>query len=486
MQTHRGRGSLRSTARTSASAPSDILPSPVAARPYPVCPLNTRRSRSSAVGQPFACSRRLGRTCPYAWIRARMVSGWTAVLCQVDVEALSPSISISFEYRRRRTSDIWSSGSLPMSEITMTRGYPLNSSTCAGGSGCPASAAAIHKTRTNLINPLYAEGGASCHRQNDFPDVRAALHVAVRGGGLGEREDAIHQHLHRPRFQQRPDAGAQFRRDLAFLGDGARAHGGPGHREALLHDLRQINRSLGALLDGDLYEASTRGKHLQIARRVRCAHHVEHQIDVTKLLGEIEFPVIDGPLRPELHADAALLFTACRGEYRGAKRAGELDGGGADAAGTAVHQHALAGRQVSDLEDVGPDGEKGLRDAGGLLHGDALRHRQTLHAGHQAVLGVAAAGRERADAVPFLPIGVRGRGGDGTRDFQSEDRRRARRRRILAGALQHVRTIDPRRLDTNQHFTGPWHGHRTLDEMENVRRTGLCEGDVVHRCIVVR
>src|ERR1017187_9402093 len=232
-----------------------------------------------------------------------------------------------------------------MSLITMTRGYPLNSSTWADGSGCPASDPARvapstprYKTRTNLISPLYAQGGASCHRQNDFPDMRTALHVTVRGGGLGEREDAIHQHLHGTRFHQRPDASAQFARDLAFLCDGARTHRGPGHREALLHDLRQIDGGLCALLDGDLHQASTRGEHLQIARRVRRAHHVEHQIDVTKLLGEIEFPVIDGQLRPEFHADAALLFTARRGEYCGAKRAGELDGRDADAADSAVHQ----------------------------------------------------------------------------------------------------------------------------------------------------
>src|ERR1019366_992491 len=146
-----------------------------------------------------------------------------------------------------------------MSEITMTRGWPLKSSTCVAGSGCAASGPVIaapnapsHKTRTDLISPLYdIRGGAMhgletlarrplpagmsnlCHRQDDLSDVRAALHVAGRGGGLREREDAIHQHLHRTRFHQRPDAGAQFARDLAFLGDGARAHGGPGHREAL-------------------------------------------------------------------------------------------------------------------------------------------------------------------------------------------------------------------------------------------------------------
>ena len=164
----------------------------------------------------------------------------------------------------------------------------------------------------------------------------------------------------------------------------------------------------------------------------------------------------------------------------GAKRAGELDRGGADAAGAAVHQDALAGLEVSELEDVGPDGEEGLRDAGGLLHGEALWHGQALHAGREAVLGVAAAGDERADAVALAPPGVRGRGGDGARDFQSEDGRRSRRRRIVAGALQQVGTIDARGLDANQHFARARDGRRALGDVQNVRRPGLCEVDVLH------
>jgi hypothetical protein len=35
------------------------------------------------------------------------------------------------------------------------------------------------------------------------------------------------------------------------------------------------------------------------------------------------------------------------------------------------------------------------------------------------MVGVTAAGDERADAVAFVPAGVWGRGGDGARDFQS-------------------------------------------------------------------
>ena len=150
-----------------------------------------------------------------------------------------------------------------------------------------------------------------------------------------------------------------------------------------------------------------------------------------------------------------------------------MDRGGADAAGAAVHQEALAGREVSELEDVGPHGEEGLGDAGGFLHGEAARHRQALYAGRQAVLGVAAAGDERADAVALAPAGVRRRGGDGARDFQSEDGRRSRRRRILAGALQEVGTVDAGGLDADQDFAGARHWRRALGEVEDFGRSGL-------------
>ena len=73
--------------------------------------------------------------------------------------------------------------------------------------------------RTYELLEQMGELEEDSHRQNDFADVRAALQVAVRGGGLREREDAIHQHSHRMRFQQRPDVFAQFARDGALLGD---------------------------------------------------------------------------------------------------------------------------------------------------------------------------------------------------------------------------------------------------------------------------
>src|SRR3954471_15922779 len=48
-------------------------------------------------------------------------------------------MSNSSEYSRRRVMDIWSSGSLPISLMTITRGRPSNRSTCEAGIGWPAT-----------------------------------------------------------------------------------------------------------------------------------------------------------------------------------------------------------------------------------------------------------------------------------------------------------------------------------------------------------
>jgi hypothetical protein len=55
------------------------------------------------VGQALACGIRLLRISPYARISVCMVSGWVTLLCYVDVAAIKPSMSNSFEYVRKRT-----------------------------------------------------------------------------------------------------------------------------------------------------------------------------------------------------------------------------------------------------------------------------------------------------------------------------------------------------------------------------------------------
>ena len=44
------------------------------------------------------------------------------------------------------------------------------------------------------------------------------------------------------------------------------------------------------------------------------AHHIEHEIDIAELLGEIELLVVDRPFGAESFAGAALLVAACGGE----------------------------------------------------------------------------------------------------------------------------------------------------------------------------
>src|ERR1035441_7355323 len=145
-------------------------------------------------------------------------------------------------WRRRRAvgtaSPKCSSGASPARSIWTSCRRQGSAITCWCTSGSPS--AKSMRPRPCGLTSYWSRWGRwrksrrALHRQNEFSDVRAALHVAVGAGGLRQRENAIHQHLHSARFQQGPHAPAEFARDLALLGDGTRAHGGAGHGELLL------------------------------------------------------------------------------------------------------------------------------------------------------------------------------------------------------------------------------------------------------------
>ena len=73
-----------------------------------------------------------------------------------------------------------------------------------------------------------------------------------------------------------------------------------------------------------------------------------------------------------------------------------------------MHQQRLPRLQPAALEDVGPDREERLRDRRRLDQRTSVGHRQALHGGHGAVLGIAAAG-ERARTRHRLRASVRPR-----------------------------------------------------------------------------
>ena len=97
-------------------------------------------------------------------------------------------------------------------------------------------------------------------------------------------------------------------------------------------------------------------------------------------------------------------------------------------------------------EDVAPHGEEGLAETGGGHPVHAGRNRQGVVLVGERVLGVAAAGEEGADPVAELPArAARADGGDLARRFEAGQVGGAGRRRVGAGALERVGSVDARR-----------------------------------------
>jgi hypothetical protein len=118
----------------------------------------------------------------------------------------------------------------------------------------------------------------------------------------------------------------------------------------------------------------------------------------------------------------------------------------------------LARLQAAAVEHVAPHGEEGLGQRGRLDVAQALGHRQALAHRRHAQLGITATGHQRADAVADLEAGRRHRLGIAGHDlaghFQAGNVGRARRHRVVAGALQHVGPVHAAGLDADQHLAG--------------------------------
>ena len=137
--------------------------------------------------------------------------------------------------------------------------------------------------------------------------------------------------------------------DAALLGHRPRPQGGARHGQAPLHDRQQVQLGLGALLNADLDEAALFGQALEVAREVGRAHHVEDHVDPAAVRGladrghEVLAAVVDGAGGPEGQAGRAFLGRARGDEHPRPVGPGHLDGGGADARGSAVDEQGLAG-----------------------------------------------------------------------------------------------------------------------------------------------
>ena len=181
-------------------------------------------------------------------------------------------------------------------------------------------------------------------------------------------------------------------------------------------------------------------------------------------------PVIECRRGAKVSRRLALLLAPRRRQDPRAERARQLDRGRADAAGAAVDEDRLARLQLAALEHVGPDGEERLGDARRLDRREALRDRQALLVRNGGACRVAAAREERADRIADRPAAhVRAERGDDAGDFETGNVGRARRRRILAEALQQIGAIDARGRDVDQDLAG---GGNRIGTLVSFRTSG--------------
>ena len=102
-------------------------------------------------------------------------------------------------------------------------------------------------------------------------------------------------------------------------------------------------------------------------------------------------------------------------------------------------------------------------------------------AGGDAIFGIAAARDQRADRVAGPPtLDAVTDGGNGARNLQPHDRRRAGRHRVHPHALQHVGAVDPCGGDLDEHLAraGFWDGAGDRDQ--HLRASGCGGVDCGH------
>ena len=135
--------------------------------------------------------------------------------------------------------------------------------------------------------------------------------------------------------------------------------------------------------------------------------------------------------RAERLGAAAFLVAAAGDDDPEAEQVGERDRHRADAAGAAMDERGLALHGEGALEQIGPDGEQGLRHRRRLDHRQRRRHGQALADRRGGIFGIAAAGDQRADrlADQLARHFLAGRRDD-ARHFEAGDGGRAGRRRI--------------------------------------------------------
>jgi hypothetical protein len=162
----------------------------------------------------------------------------------------------------------------------------------------------------------------------------------------------------------------------------------------------------------------------------------------------------DDHARPELLDLLVRLLVANRRRHARSGRARELNRRRADAPRATVHEQPLARAQLALREDRVVRCREDLRQAAGRRPVEPLRHGHQLALVHEAQLSLRAAADDRHHAVADLEaFGARAERRDLPCQLHPRDvLRRARRRRVEAAPLHHVRAVQPCRVHPYEHF----------------------------------
>ena len=226
---------------------------------------------------------------------------------------------------------------------------------------------------------------------------------------------------------------------------------------------------------------------LQVLLDVIAADDVEHDVDAAlgrypgDLGREISFSIVDRVISADVAAIRGLVRVADGRDDRRPECLRQLYRAESDAARAAVHEERLALLQPAALEHVVPHGEIVFGQARRFQHRQSARQWQAVRGRRGAVLRVAATRRQCAHDITDAPrIDVLAQRDDRPGDFEPDDRRRIRWRRIASRALQTVGTIDTCVGDANQDVASLGRGHLRFRDSQHFRRSGLAGSDKAH------
>ncbi len=105
------------------------------------------------------------------------------------------------------------------------------------------------------------------------------------------------------------------------------------------------------------------GQALQVARHIAAGHHIEDDIHAALLCDPLHFGheiaifIVDGVIRTDCPRRHAFIIRTASDDYFDTKQLTKLDRHGADTAGSAMNQYAVAFAGIAAFKDIMPYGE---------------------------------------------------------------------------------------------------------------------------------